>query len=72
MKNKEIEQQKMKSSAELKEYAKENGFKVPEILNYKFVAVGYLAFGEPFEKGEVSTSFLAKLKLLWSEGGVFV
>ncbi len=69
MKNKEIEQDHNKSMEGMKKYAKENGFEIPEMLEYKFVAVGYLSIDEPFEKGEVSTNFLTKLRVLWNEGG---
>ena len=70
MKNKEVEQEHNKSTESLKKYAKENGFEIPEILEYKVVAIGYLSIDEEYERGEVSTNFLAKLKLLWNEGGV--
>ncbi len=70
MKNKEVEQKHIESIESLKKYAKENGFEMPDISKYKFVALGYLAWGEPFEKGEVSQNFLNKLKILWGEGGV--
>ncbi|KKN44955.1 hypothetical protein LCGC14_0687760 [marine sediment metagenome] len=68
MKNKEIEQQHIKSQNSLKKYAKDNGFEVPDILEYKIVAIGYLSIDEEFKKGEVSTNFLTKLKVLWGEG----
>ena len=68
MNNKEVEQQEKKHMDSLKKYAKENGFEMPEMGTFKTKAIGYLAWGEPFEKGIVSTSFLNKLKLLWSEG----
>ncbi len=70
MKNKEVEEQAMKSIEGLKKYAEENGFEVPDVLEYKFVAIGYLSWGEPFEKGIVSRTFLNKLRMLWNEGGV--
>jgi len=66
MKNREVEQQQIKMQKRLNEYAIKNGYP-PE--DYKFVAIGYLAWGEPFEKGEVSNNFLTKLKVLWNEGG---
>ncbi len=68
MKNKEVEQDHQKHIESLKKYAKENGFEMPEGSEYKIVAVGYLAWGEPFEKGEVSINFLNKLHILWGEG----
>ena len=68
MKNKEVEQEYNKSTESLKKYVKEDGFEIPESLEYKFVAVGYLSIDEEFEKGEVSQNFLNKLKILWSEG----
>ncbi len=68
MKNKEIEQEHNKSVESLKKYAKEHGFEMPEGSEYKLVAIGYLSIDEEFEKGEVSTNFLTKLKVLWSEG----
>ena len=68
MKTIEVEQQHKEHIASLKKYAKENGFEMPEGSEYKFVAIGYLSFKEPFEKGEVSINFLNKLKILWDEG----
>ena len=68
MKNKEIEQEHNKSVESLKKYAKEHGFEMPEGSEYKLVAIGYLSIDEEFEKGEVSTNFLTKLKVLWGEG----
>ncbi len=70
MKNKEIEQQHIESIESIKKYAEEKGFEMPDISKYKFVAIGYLAWGEPFEKGEVSQNFLNKLKILWDEGPI--
>lgn len=69
MNNKEVEQREKKNFESLKKYAEENGFEMPDISKYKFVAVGYLAWGEPFEKGIVSINFLNKLRILWNEGG---
>ncbi len=69
MKKEEVEQDHNKSMEGMKKYAKENGFEIPEILDYKFVAIGYLSIDEEFEKGEVSINFLNKLKILWNEGG---
>ncbi len=68
MKNKEVEQEHNKYVEGMKKYAKENGFEMPEGSEYKLVAIGYLSIDEEFEKGEVSTNFLTKLKVLWSEG----
>lgn len=68
MKNSEVEQQHNRSIEGLKKYAKDNGFEVLDTLEYKIVAIGYLVWGEPFEKGEVSASFLTKLHVLWNEG----
>ncbi len=67
MKNKEVEKEHLESQKRFNKFLVENGGE-PE--NFKFVAVGYLSFDEPFEKGEVSTNFLNKLKILWGEGGV--
>ena len=67
MNNKEIEQQHMESQKRLNEMLSKNGMMVED---FKIVAVGYLSIDEEFEKGEVSQSFLTKLKLLWSEGGI--
>ena len=65
MKNKEVEQEHIewqeKWNKELLKHGHENE-------NFKFVAIGYLAWGEPFEKGEVSMNFLNKLHILWNEG----
>ncbi len=69
MKNKEVEQQRNKSVESLKKYAKENGFEIPKILEYKLVAIGYLSIDEEFERGEVSMNFLTRLRVLWNEGG---
>ena len=69
MKNSEVEQEHNRSNEDLKKYAKDNGFEVPDTLEYKIVAIGYLSIDEEFEKGEVSNNFLTKLKVLWNEGG---
>lgn len=66
MKNSEVEQQHIEMQKRLNEYAIKNGYPPEE---YKFVAIGYLSIDEEFEKGEVSTSFLTKLHVLWNEGG---
>ncbi len=68
MKNKEVEQDYNKSTESLKKYAKENGFEIPEMLEYKLIPIGYLSIDESFEKGEVSINFLNKLHILWNEG----
>ena len=70
MLNKEVEQQNIESQNSLKKYAKENGFDIPEILEYKFIAIGYLSIDEDFEKGDVSQNFLNKLRILYEEGGM--
>ncbi len=70
MNNKEVEEQERKDFESLQEYAKENGFEIPERGDFKTKAIGYLAWGEPFEKGEVSQNFLNKLKVLWHEGSI--
>ncbi len=68
MNNKEVEEQHWKSIESLKEYAKENGYEMPDFSKYKFVALGYLDISEPYEKGIVSQNFLNKLRILWNEG----
>ncbi len=68
MKKEEVEQEHNRDIEGMKKYAKENGFEVPEMLEYKFVAIGYLSIDEEFEKGEVSQNFLTKLQVLWGEG----
>ncbi len=70
MNNKEIEEQEKEHLESLQKYAKEKGFEMPERGNFKTKAIGYLEFGEKFEKGIVSTNFLNKLRILWHEGGV--
>ncbi len=65
MKNSEVEQQHIEMQEKFNEFLSENG---RPIEDYKFVAIGYLSIDEEFEKGEVSTSFLTKLKVLWDEG----
>ncbi len=65
MKNSEIEQHHIEMQKSLNEYARKNGYPIED---YKFVAIGYLSIDEEFEKGEVSTNFLTKLKVLWGEG----
>ena len=65
--NKEVEQEHIEYQKEFNNDLLEHG---RPIEDYKFVAIGYLAWGEPFEKGEVSANFLTKLKVLWNEGGV--
>ena len=66
MKNNEVEQEHIEIQKSINEYAIKNGYPIED---YKFVAIGYLVWGEPFEKGEVSNNFLVKLKVLWNEGG---
>jgi len=68
MNNQEVEQQHMKFVKGMNDYAKEEGCEMPEMLNHKFVALGYLEFGVEFEKGIVSRNFLNKLRILWNEG----
>ena len=65
MNNEEVEQEHIKMQDDFNKFLVENG-REPE--NFKFVAVGYLDISEPYEKGEVSTNFLNKLKILWDEG----
>lgn len=65
MNNKEVEQQHLKMQNEFNKFLLEKGRSIEKV---KFVAVGYLDTVEEFEKGEVSTNFLSKLKLLWNEG----
>ncbi len=65
MKNSEIEQQHLEWQEKWNKDLLEHG---RPIENFKMVAVGYLSIDEEFEKGEVSTSFLTKLKVLWGEG----
>ena len=66
MKNEEVEKEHIDYQ---KKWNKELlGYGRP-IEEFKFVAIGYLSIDEEFEKGEVSTSFLTKLKVLWDEGG---
>ena len=65
MKNREIEQHHIETQQCLNEFARKNGYPIED---YKFVAIGYLSIDEEFEKGEVSTNFLTKLKVLWGEG----
>ena len=65
MKNKEVEQQHIEAQRCLNEMLSENGMIEDD---FKIVAVGYLSIDEDFEKGEVSTNFLTKLKFLWNEG----
>ncbi len=67
MKNKEIEQEHLKSQEDLNKFLPKNRLPIEE---FKFVAIGYLSIDEKFEKGEVSTNFLTKLKSLWDEGMV--
>ncbi len=65
MKNSEVEQKRTEFQERLNKDLLEHG--MPE-EHFKMVAVGYLEFLEPFEKGEVSANFLTKLKVLWNEG----
>ncbi len=65
MNNKEIEQKHIKSQQELNKMLGENHILLDD---NKIVALGYLEFGKPFEKGEVSNNFLTKLDVLWHEG----
>ena len=59
MNNKEIEQEHIEWQEKFNKELLERGH---EIEKFKFVAIGYLDTSEPFEKGEVSTNFLVKLK----------
>ncbi len=65
MNNKEIEQEHIEWQEKWNKELLEHG---RPIEDFKFVAVGYLSIDEPFEKGEVSTNFLTKLRVLWGEG----
>ncbi len=65
MKNSEVEQEHIKGQERWNKDLLENGH---PIKDYKMIAVGWLSIDEEFEKGEVSTNFLTKLKVLWSEG----
>ena len=65
MNNKQVKEQRIKSQQELNKMLGKNHLFLDEC---KIVALGYLEFGEPFEKGIVSTSFLTKLDVLWNEG----
>ncbi len=65
MNNKQIEQKHIEYQERFNKERLENG--MPE-EHFKMIAVGYLDFSEPFEKGEVSTSFITKLHVLWSQG----
>ena len=67
MKNKEVEKRFQKIENGLRELLKDTAHKMP---HYKIVAIGYLDSSEPYEKGEVSQSFLNKLDLLWNTGAV--
>jgi len=65
MKNKEVEQQHMKTQQELNKLLLKSGLMKED---YKIVAIGFLSLDEEFEKGEVSVSFLIKLKAIWNDG----
>lgn len=65
MKNKQVENHHLKMQKDLNKLLSKNGLMTDD---YKIVAIGYLDSSEEFEKGEVSTNFLSKLKLLWDEG----
>jgi len=65
MKNSEVEQQQIEWQEKWNKMLIENG-RLPE--DYKFVAIGYLSIDEEFEKGDVSTSFLTVLRILYNEG----
>ncbi len=65
MLNKEVEQEHTEWQEKFNKELLERGH---EIEKFKFVAVGYLDTLEPYEKGEVSTNFLVKLKVLDGEG----
>ncbi len=63
--NKEIEQKHREMQKKFNELRLKRG---RPFENFKFIAVGYLDTLEPYEKGEVSTNFLTRLKVLWNEG----
>ncbi len=67
MKNSEVEQEHAEYQERFNKELLEHGRPTED---FKFVAVGYLEFSEPFEKGEVSNNFLTKLKVLWGEGTI--
>ncbi len=67
MKNKEVEQEHIKYQKKFNKELLEHGHPIDD---FKFVAVGYLDILEPFGKGGVSTNFLTKLRVLWSEGTI--
>jgi len=67
MNNQEIEQKEMEAQTEMNIFCLKQG-KPTLVQDFKIVAIGWLDNSEPFEKGEVSTSFMAKLRLLWNEG----
>jgi hypothetical protein len=67
MKNKEVEQKEIEMQNEMNEFCLRGGH--PNLVQeFKIVAIGWLDSSEPFEKGEVSVSFITKLRLLWNEG----
>lgn len=59
MLNTEVEEKHKEMEKGMSEFTKEN---------YKIKAIGYLDSSESFEKGEVSSSFLLKLDVLWNDG----
>jgi hypothetical protein len=67
MKNKEVEQKEIKMQNEMNKFCLKEGH--PNLIqDFKIVAIGWLDSSESFEKGEVSKSFMTKLRLLWNEG----
>jgi len=65
MKNKEVEQKYVEMQQRLNEMLSKNGMMKED---YKIVTIGFLSIDEGFKKGEVSVSFLTKLRVLWGEG----
>ena len=73
MKNSEVEQEHNKVEESLNKLLKEEGivdsFTQNRIrINYKFKAIGYLDITEEYEKGNVSQSFINKLRQIWDNG----
>ena len=69
MKNQEVEQKETELQSAMNNLCLTEGH--PNLVrDLKIIAIGWLDISEPFEKGEVSSSFLAKLRLLWEDGPI--
>lgn len=61
----EVEAEMNKFREWVRKESKERGL---NFIEYKPVAIGYLEFGEEYQKGIVSQLFISKLRQIWDNG----